>query len=257
MTGRWNVQLPDGAHAVEADLNIWIQMLTVTYDGARLGAWFIPIMLGKLRSFEQAGHAFEVHVKGFGALGGHLALAVDGTEVDATGAPAPVAPPKPHAPPKASAPPPPVLQFVKELSSEESDEVLGVEEYPLDNSFGDAPLSTDRQVAKQTTNELSIDLTGEHGGKFGLAFAALQADVSTRVCRQIGHKAGETVTESQTLHMQVAPHGAVMYRVIWKRKVRTGEHLYLADGEPVTVPYRVSYGLACEIRTSQIGPETA
>ena len=81
---------------------------------------------------------------------------------------------------------------------------------------------------------------------------AIKAEVAAHVTRQTGYKIGETVTESQTLHFTVAANQAVLYQVVWKRKVRSGEHLYMANGAPLTVPYRVNYGLSCEVRTLEL-----
>ncbi len=68
----------------------------------------------------------------------------------------------------------------------------------------------------------------------------------------MGYKIGGKLTESQTLHFTVAQNQAVLCQVVWKRKVRSGEHLYMASGVPVTVPYRVNYGLSCEVRTQEL-----
>jgi hypothetical protein len=80
----------------------------------------------------------------------------------------------------------------------------------------------------------------------------IKAEVEAQFTKQTGQKVGEKVTESQTLHFSVGPNQAVVYQVIWKRKVRSGEHLYMASGTPLTIPYRVNYGLSCEVRTQEL-----
>jgi hypothetical protein len=80
----------------------------------------------------------------------------------------------------------------------------------------------------------------------------IKADVAAHITRQTGCKMGEKVTESQTLHFTVAPNQAVLYKVVWKRKVRSGEHLYRANGAQLTVPYRVNYGLSCQVLTVEL-----
>jgi hypothetical protein len=60
------------------------------------------------------------------------------------------------------------------------------------------------------------------------------------------------VTESQTLHLSVGPHAAVLYRVLWKRRVRAGQRVYSVDAAEVTVPYRITYGLTCEVRSQEL-----
>lgn len=244
MTGKWTVRLEDGPHTITADLSRWTSMLKVSYDGLSLGSTVVFLWLGEIRRFEKAGHAFSIRVNAPLYVGGHLMLFVDEVEVQADGATVPAV---------AASAPAPEIQFVKELSAVESDEVLGIEDYPLDNSFGSEPLQTDRQISKECTNDLSTLVDEQESHKLGVTlFSALKADVATRVSKQIGSKVGEKVTESQTLHLSVGVKSAVLYQVIWKRKVRTGEHLYMANGSPVTVPYRVNYGLSCEVHSAEI-----
>jgi hypothetical protein len=142
------------------------------------------------------------------------------------------------------------IQFMNEISVLESEEVVGTEEYPLDNRFGDQAFTTVRQVSRESTNELSVDTSSHLGGRVGLeVLSAIKAEIEAQVARQIGQKIGEKVTESQTLTFSVGPKSSVLYEVVWKRKVRSGERCYLSGGNSVTVPYRINYGLSCEVRT--------
>jgi hypothetical protein len=70
-------------------------------------------------------------------------------------------------------------------------------------------------------------------------------------------KVGETVTESQTLHLSVGPKAAVRYRVLWKRRVRSGQRVYQVNGGEITVPYRLTYGLACEVQSQELKRRSA
>ncbi len=78
--------------------------------------------------------------------------------------------------------------------------------------------------------------------------SAIKAEIDAQVTRQIGQKIGEKVIENQKLIFKVGPKSSVLYEVVWKRKVRTGERFYLVRGNSVTVPYRINYGLSCEVR---------
>ena len=270
LAGAWSLELEDGTHQVQAEIKsgLLAAHLTITWDGAVLYHAPIFIVIGELRRFQQEGHSFVLGHRGYGMFGQFL-LSMDGRELGASPE-AGVAIPQHlaaaalqyvkgfHAPAEGivSAPQPsPVaaLQFVKELSCTESDEVVGEEEYPLDNRFGSSPFSTDRQVSKETTNELSVDVTtGVTGNLSAQIITAIKAEVAAQFTKQTGHRVGERVTESQTLHFTVAQNQAVVYQVVWKRKVRSGEHLYMANGVALTVPYRVNYGLSCEVRTQEL-----
>jgi hypothetical protein len=165
---------------------------------------------------------------------------MDGAEVPKGGVATPF---KPH-------PAFPAVRFIKELSVQESEEIVGTEQYPLDNRLGDQAFTTVRQVSRETTNELSIDTGSQITAKVGLdVFSAIKAEIEAQVSQQTGHKIGEKITESQTLTFSVGPKSSVLYEVVWKRKVRAGERLYVSDSNSFTIPYRINYGLSCEVRT--------
>jgi hypothetical protein len=269
LMGEWSLELEDGTHQVQAEIKSGLLAhLTITWDGGVLYHAPIFIVIGELRRFQQNGHTFVLGHRGYGMLG-QFVLSMDGKELGASPA-AGIAGPQHlataaleyvkgiRAPAEAAVPGPQSstaspIQFVKELSCTESDEVVGEEEYPLDNRFGSSPFSTDRQVSKETTNELSVDVTtGVSGSLNAQIITAIKAEVAAQFTRQTGQRVGERVTESQTLHFTVAQNQAVVYQVVWKRKVRSGEHLYMANGAPLTVPYRVNYGLSCEVRTQEL-----
>ena len=179
------------------------------------------MLIGELRRFEQNGHSFVLGHRGYGMLGQFL-LSMDGKDwagarnpssqarsiwrplpckyVKGMHAPGEAAAPAPQPPPAAS------VQFVKELSCTESDEVVGEEEYPLDNRFGSSAFSTDRQVSRESTNELSVDVTKDVSGNAQSAKSCPRSRPRWRRSsrRQTGCKIGEKVTESQTLHFSVA-----------------------------------------------------
>ncbi|MGA3344390.1 MAG: hypothetical protein ABSC76_05895 [Terracidiphilus sp.] len=244
MEGNWTIQIEDGTHAIHADItsDLLSAKLKVTWDGDVVESCRLMLLLGPIKPFQRAGHSFVFRIHGYGLLG-TLALLMDGAELPSSGVARPL--------PKVSVIPTPApIQFVKELSVQESEEVVGMEEYPLDNRFGDQAFTTVHQVARESTNELSIDTSSQLGGKLGLeVFSAIKAEIEAQVSHQTGQKIGEKLTESQTLTFSVGPKSSVLYQVVWKRKIRSGERLYLSGGNSVTVPYRVNYGLSCEVRT--------
>jgi len=243
VTGDWAITVEDGTHAVHADIisGLLNAKLKITWDGEVLVFSPLYLLLGDLTSFQHNGHAFVLRVRGWGKLGS-LVLTMDGVEIPQGGRAVPA---RPTAAPAAAA-----AQFVKELSVSESEEIVGTEEYPLDNRFGDQAFSTIRQVSRESTNELSLDTSSQLCGKVGIElFSVIKAEIEAQVSEQLGQKIGQKVTESQTLNFAVGPHATVVYQVVWKRRVRSGERLYLSGSEAVTVPYRINYGLSCEVRT--------
>ena len=242
MRGDWTVQTEDGAHAVDADIDSGLlgAKLRIAWDGEVLLSSQLFVLLGDIGSFQHQGHFFVLKIRGFGLMGA-LVLFMDGAEIPPRGA-APVV--RQAAPAQ--------LQFVREVGVLESEEVVGTEDYPLDNRFGDQTFTSVHQVSRESTNELSIDTTTQVTGTAGLTlFSAIKAEIEAQVSQQTGLKIGETVTESQTLTFSVGPKSSVIYQVVWKRRVRSGERLYLSGSNQMTVPYRICYGLTYEVRTQE------
>lgn len=241
MRGDWTVQIEGGTHAIHAEVTTGVihANLKITWDAEVLDSSPLWLLLGNLRSFQRNGHSFVLSARGFGMLGS-LVMSMDGVEIPRGGvAAAPVG--------RAPAAP---IQFVRELSVQESEEVFGTEDYPLDNRYGDQAFTTVRQVSRESTNELSVDTSKQISGKVGFeVLSAIKAEIEAQVSHETGQKIGEKLTESQTLTFSVGPKSSVLYQVVWKRKVRSGERLYLSGGNPVTIPYRINYGLSCEVRT--------
>lgn len=246
MHADWTVQLEDGSHAIHAEIAVGLlTKLKITWDSQVVDSSTVWVILGDLKSFERNGHSFLISVHGLG-LAGRLALSMDGVKVPEGS----VAGPTTHALPAAT------VQFIKELSVRETEEVVATERYPLDNRFGDQPLTAERQISREYTNELTLDTGTQLGGRVGVdILSAIKAEIEAHISQQTGSKIGEKVTESQTIRLSVGPRSSVLYEVVWKRKVRVGERLYISDGNPITVPYRVEHGLAFEVRTPQLGAD--
>lgn len=247
MTGTWSIQLEDGQHSINVDISPWTMKVKVYFDNNLIDKKFVFPMLGDIYNFERSGHRFVISVKGYGYLG-NLALSIDGIEVNQGGMTAP--PPQGQMPQRQ--PLPSSAQFIQEVNVVETSEVYRTEEYPFDNTFGDSALTTERQFSEESTNEFSLTETNKVSGKINLdAFSWIKAEVAAEVSKQVGHKIGEKVTESQTLTFAVGAHSSVVYRIIWKRNIRTGEYIYLVNGNPVSIPYRMKYGLTVEVKTRQ------
>jgi hypothetical protein len=266
MRGDWVVHVEDGAHAIHAEVNYGLltNKLKVTWDDEVVASSRLLLIKGNLKSFESLGHSFLLSALR-GPLG-TLSLSMDGVEVSTSVVAAPSATIStamrglvekivvhpPGAAPASTKPAPALttVQFVKDISVEESEEIVGTEQYPLDNRFGDQALTATRQVSRESTNELSMDMSGQLTGKVGIdVLSAIKGEIEAQFSRQMGAKLGEKVAESQTLTFSVGPKSSVLYEVLWKRKVRNGKCLYVSDGAPVTIPYRMCYGLSCEVRT--------
>jgi hypothetical protein len=256
-TGDWTLHLDDGPHALSVVLRMGVtgNRLTVSVDGQKIDSALVFAYLGEIRRFTWHGHRFGLRVKGLG-LSGELALFMDGSEIAPDAASESVVLQNRPVPASPRAPVPQAPQFQREINIVETDEVIGVEEYPLDNRFGDSALTTDRQVSKASTNECSVETSGQVNANVSAEIlSVIKAEIAGQLSKQTGSKVGETVTESQTLHLSVGPHAAVLYRVLWKRRVRAGQRVYQVETGEISMPYRLTFGLSCEVRSQELKPE--
>lgn len=245
MTGDWTVQLDDGAHRLHADVSYTTGRMTITWDDLLLASETVLFISGDIKTFNRDGHLFVLSVKGPWYFG-HLELSIDGRSVAAGAVPTTFAP---QIPPRR-------LDFVQEQNVTETEEIIAIDDFPLDNSYGTDPLSTERQVSKEVTNELTVEDSNHLSGSLGADFLhALKAEVEAQVCRQTGSKVGEKVVETQVVKFTVGSNKSVVYQVIWKRKIRKGEQVYLFDGQRMITPYKLNYGLSFEVRT--VAPKKA
>ncbi len=225
MTGTWRVKLADAEHLVTAELSPMTGRLKVSLDGVLVDVSTVLWILGEIRSFGSQGHTFVLSVKGPGYFGGHLALSLDGVEIPA----GVTAAAQQQAPPTS-------LQFVKEQNVIQTEEIVSVDDYPLDNTYGSKPLVSERQVSRETEAELTVSTTNEITGKINLDLAALHAEMSDQLSKTTGVRANQKVTESETLTFTAGPNESVTYQVVWKRKMRTGEQIFQTSGGPLIVP---------------------
>jgi hypothetical protein len=238
MNGSWTVRLEDASHVVAAEISGWTGRLKISWDGRTVDVSTVLWPYGDIRAFERNGHSFVLSVRGVPSLGGYLALALDGVEVAAGAALSPAPTSLPY------------FQFVHEQNVVKTEEVVSVDDFPLDNTFGTDELVSEQQVSKESTSELTLETTSQLNGKLGLKlFSALEAEVSTLLSKKTGATVGQKTTETKTLRFTVKEGSSVVYQVIWKRKVRAGEYVYWAQGSHLTVPYRIHYGLSHQVRT--------
>jgi hypothetical protein len=239
----WKLTLEDGPHSLHADLSYASGQFTVTWDDALLITKTVWWMSGEIHSLSKGGHHFVLSVRGPWYFG-HLELVMDGKLIEPWSKltePAPASLQK--------------LQFVQEQNVSETEEIVAVDDFPLDNRFGTNPVMTERQVSRELMNELTVQDSNQISRSLGIElFQALKGQIAEQVSRQTGSRIGEKVSETQSLKFTVDANRSVLYQVVWKRKVRRGEQVYQSAGGQVIVPYRLEYGLSCHVRTAQLDP---
>ena len=232
----WAIEIEDGTHAIHAEI-IWRPLpfprsLTINWDGEVIESSEVSgafVGEAELKCFQCNGHSFRLCFDGIGPAG-VLVLHMDGVEV----------PPWKNKEPI----------LIKEVIVQESQEIVGVEEFPLENHFGERELKVAREVTRESTNELTIDESREIDAGFSLP--AIKADINAKFHRETGIKIGETVIDRHKLDFCIAPGKAVLYRIVWKRNVRSVQRRYIKEDKLVTIRYRINYSLDHKVETKPI-----
>jgi hypothetical protein len=242
--GSWLVNINNAPHTLEADLNVSNQ-LRVYLDEGVIHESYIFYAQGEVHRFQMDGQNFVLSINGLFRPTMSFTLAVDGQEiVQASKQPQlpGTYPPQPFDSTK--------IQIIREQNVVERTEVVDTQDYPLDNLAGSDVLTNETEITRTVTNELSMHTGIEVAGNLKLKILSLvEADISAQLTKQNGQTLGQTITERRTLTFTVQPQNAVVYTVIWLRKVRSGEYVVSTDGNPLLVPYNVYYGLSYQVKS--------
>lgn len=145
---------------------------------------------------------------------------------------------------------PPQKESLRELNSFNEMDTYSEDEFPIDNRFGSEILTIEHEVSKTASNELIVDSKTDKGGGFGADISFFKAQIAANLSKQIGHTIGETITRKQKFTFTVKPGETALYKVIWKRKIRSGEYLVSVNDKAIPIAYRVEYDLVCEVKTA-------
>lgn len=235
--GSWPIDINSGLHIVEADLGDNNQ-LRVYVDDSVIHESYIFYAQGEVHRFQIDGHYFVLRLDGFFRPGMSFTLVMDGQEIRQADAVEPQSVDSTK------------IQIIGEQNVAEKTEVVDTQDYPLDNLAGSDVLTNETEITRTVTNELSIQTGIEVAGNLKLKLlTVVEADISAKLTKESGQTVGQTVTERRTLKFSVQPQSAVVYTVIWLRKVRSGEYVVSTDGNPLLVPYTVYYGLSYQVKS--------
>lgn len=145
-------------------------------------------------------------------------------------------------------------ETIQEQNFENTIETYAEEEFPIDNRFGGESLSVEHEVSKTASNDLTINLQKEKNLGLGVDVSFVKAQIAANISKQVGHTIGESVTRKQRFTFTVKPGEMTIYKIIWKRKVRSGEYLVSINHSWIPIAYRVEYDLVYEIKT--VTPQT-
>ncbi|MFK0730372.1 MAG: hypothetical protein ACFKPT_23860 [Gloeotrichia echinulata GP01] len=145
------------------------------------------------------------------------------------------------------------FQLIQNTQKEEHTEIISIEDIPLDNRFGSEILSVEHEFSKTVNNEVTLAATQEIKGMGSLElFKLIKAEISRTSSQKHELSTGESVTRRFKLIFSVKPGDFVTYKVLWKRRVISGEYHVMVNQSTLIVPYSLQLDLEYEVSTGQI-----
>ncbi len=150
------------------------------------------------------------------------------------------------------------IEILREYIISDETLVLATEDVPLDNRYGNQPLTSEHEFTRTASISMEIDRSREIGSSMRTSlWKAFETRASGELSKSLGVKIGSQITRRVRLRFAVKPQHAVSYRVIWKQESRRGESEVLIGGKKqYKVPYMVTYGLSHSVESIQEGTFT-
>jgi hypothetical protein len=146
----------------------------------------------------------------------------------------------------------PVLIDIKReyILSDESI-ILATEDVPLDNRFGNQPITSEHEFVRSASITLEVDRGREVDTSLRTGFwKAFETKAADSLSKSLGSKIGSQVTRRVRLKFSVAPQKAVNYRIVWKQESRRGVmDIMVGHKKRFKIPYMVTYGLSHSVES--------
>jgi len=139
------------------------------------------------------------------------------------------------------------VRIVGDHVSTEEYTVIGTEEVPMDNRFGNVTMYSEHHFSRTASNRVSLQWSKATLAGLGLgggALVSLRAEAEREIERSLGLEFDSTVTRSVKLRFAAAAGRMSRYRITWKQEVRHGTFEVEADGKRFEMPYLVTHGLS-------------
>lgn len=137
------------------------------------------------------------------------------------------------------------LHIVAHHVLEESHLILATEEVPMDNRFGNKPLSSEHEFSQTATIGLELgDGRRLSVGAKTTLWRLLESKAESELAKSLGIEVGSQINRRVRLRFATDPGQFVRYRVVWQQQSQRGMLEIQAGEHRVQLPYLVAYGLS-------------
>lgn len=145
----------------------------------------------------------------------------------------------------------PNIVLGKEIDQQIVIESVGDDTFPISNRHGSDVLKSEHEIVKTVIHEMTwTPLLADDQSLSQAQHNALGAHLAERLTAETGIAFAIPMTYRFTIQCSVNPGDAVTYRVLWKRRIRTGTWLIAVDESSLSLSYRASLDLSYEIATT-------
>ncbi|MEO5362591.1 MAG: hypothetical protein H7838_03080 [Magnetococcus sp. DMHC-8] len=137
------------------------------------------------------------------------------------------------------------VQILAHHVLEESNLVLATEDVPMDNRFGNKPLSSEHEFNQTAT--VSVDLGDNRritASAKSTLWSLLESKAEMELGKSLGIEVGSQVSRRVRLRFATDPGEFVRYRVIWQQQSQRGVLEIQAGRHIFQIPYLIAYGLS-------------
>ncbi|MEO5352705.1 MAG: hypothetical protein H7835_05760 [Magnetococcus sp. XQGC-1] len=137
------------------------------------------------------------------------------------------------------------VQILAHHVLEESRLVLATEDVPMDNRFGNKPLSSEHEFNQTAT--VSVDLGDSRriaASAKSTLWSLLESKAEMELGKSLGIEVGSQVSRRVRLRFATDPGKFVRYRVIWQQQSQRGVLEIQAGRHIFQIPYLIAYGLS-------------
>ena len=128
---------------------------------------------------------------------------------------------------------------------EETNQVLATEEVPMDNRFGNKPLSSELEFSQ--TAAIALEL-GENNrvttGSKTTLWRLMENRAELELGKSLGIEVGSQISRRVKLRFATDPGQFVRYRVVWQQQSQRGILELQAGRHVFQLPYLIAYGLS-------------
>jgi hypothetical protein len=147
------------------------------------------------------------------------------------------------------------IEIKREYILSDESLILATEDVPLDNRFGNQPITSEHEFVRSASITLEVDKGREVDTSLRTGFwKAFETKAADSLSKSLGSKVGSQITRRVRLKFSVAPEKSVNYRIVWKQESRRGVmDIMVGNKKRYKVPYMVTYGLSHSVESISNG----